>query len=268
MAVTFAVLLPTSASRRHGVHAHPPRRRSVRLAAGEPGLEITWPLVHQLVVMTGGIMEPARRSDTDAVGRRLRAMRPSAERRAKRPWAARWGRRAVAVAVAIPLLYVATRWGWALGIPLGLTADDLRAYAGNQWLGGVLLATVAALGALLTTGLVRSWGEVVPGWVPVIGLRRIPPGLAIVPAALMAIVITSAGLAFMRTVLVRELPFGLDEWGVIGPTLLWPIWGVALGVATLAYFYRRRGRCRTCGLGGTAREQVSDTTLDSIAGPD
>ena len=144
---------------------------------------------------------------------------------------------------------------WALDIPLEMTVDDLRAYVGNQRLGGVLLATVAVLGALLTTGLVRPWGEIVPGWVPVIGKRRIPPGLAIVPASLMAIVIASACVAFVRGVLLGEMPFGIGDWGVVGPTLLWPVWGAALGVATLAYYYRRRGRCRLCGRGATGREE-------------
>ncbi len=35
----------------------------------------------------------------------------------------------------------------------------------------------------------------------------------------------------------------------IGPTLLVPVWGVALAVATLGYYYRRRGPCRVCGRG-------------------
>lgn len=70
----------------------------------------------------------------------------------------------------------------------------------------------------------------------------------------MAIVITSAGLAFVRGVLVGEMPFGIDDWGVVGPTLLWPIWGPSLGVATLAYSYRRPGGCKTCGRGGNRRE--------------
>jgi hypothetical protein len=36
---------------------------------------------------------------------------------------------------------------------------------------------------------------------------------------------------------------------VLGPTLLFPVWGVALVVATLGYYYRRRGPCRVCGRG-------------------
>jgi hypothetical protein len=259
MAVTFAVLLPDL--RVLVVLAYTPILLVGAPFGWPPGVslasEFTWPLVHQLVVMAGGIAWAGasiryRRRTAGACERCGRV--PSALDERDVAWAALWGRRAVAIAVVIPLLYVATRWAWALGIPLGMTMDDLRAYVGNQWLGGVLLATVAALGALLTTGLIRRWGETMPAWVPVIGTRRIPPGLAIVPASLMAIVITSAGLAFVRDVLVGEMPFRMDEWGVVGPTLLWPVWGAALGVATLAYSYRRRGRCKTCGRRGSWRE--------------
>jgi hypothetical protein len=35
----------------------------------------------------------------------------------------------------------------------------------------------------------------------------------------------------------------------VGPTLLFPVWGVALAVATLGYYYRRRGTCSVCGRG-------------------
>jgi len=38
-------------------------------------------------------------------------------------------------------------------------------------------------------------------------------------------------------------------WIVVGPTLLFPVWGVALAVAALGYYFRRRGLCRVCGRG-------------------
>ena len=37
---------------------------------------------------------------------------------------------------------------------------------------------------------------------------------------------------------------------VVGPVALFPIWAVSLAVATLGYYYRRRGPCRICGRGG------------------
>jgi hypothetical protein len=266
-AVTFAVLLPDL--RVLVVMAYTPILLVGAPFGWPPGVslasELTWPLVHQLVAMAGGIAWVGatiryRRRTAGACERCGRARTELGEQGVAR--AALWGRRAVAVAVVIPLVYVATRWAWAIGIPLGLPVDALRAGNDMTWLGGAILASVAALGALLTAGLVRSWGEVVPAWVPALGRRRIPPGLAIVPASLMTIVITSAGLAFVRTVLVGEMPFRMDEWAVVGPTLLWPVWGAALGVATLAYFYRRRGRCKTCGRGGSWREAQPCTTPD------
>jgi hypothetical protein len=35
----------------------------------------------------------------------------------------------------------------------------------------------------------------------------------------------------------------------VGPTLLFPVWGAALALATLGYYYRRRGSCSMCGRG-------------------
>ena len=40
---------------------------------------------------------------------------------------------------------------------------------------------------------------------------------------------------------------------VVGPTLLLPVWGVALAVATLGYYYRRRGLCKVCGRGASTK---------------
>lgn len=50
--------------------------------------------------------------------------------------------------------------------------------------------------------------------------------------------------------IVPALDIDLSEnWATLAPELLWPLWGVALGTATLAYYYRRRGRCPHCGRG-------------------
>jgi len=38
----------------------------------------------------------------------------------------------------------------------------------------------------------------------------------------------------------------------LGPTLLFPLWGIALAVAALGYYFRRRGPCKVCGRGGLA----------------
>jgi hypothetical protein len=105
---------------------------------------------------------------------------------------------------------------------------------------------VAIGGAILTLGLIQRWGEVFPRWVPFLAGRRVPPALAIVPAAVVAILVTSAGLMFVRLTLLRTANdvftfIDPEDWAALGPELLWPIWGVALAAATLAYYLRRRG---------------------------
>jgi hypothetical protein len=148
------------------------------------------------------------------------------------------------VAAIVPLVYAATRWIWALGIPLGINAQFLQAarMAGAAW-SGAALGTVAICGALLTLGLMQRWGEVFPRWLPVVGGREVPPTLAIVPASVVAILVTAAGLMFWRRTLLGDGAFSLarGDWAALGPELLWPIWGLALGAATLAYYLRRQG---------------------------
>jgi hypothetical protein len=157
----------------------------------------------------------------------------------------RWGAWAVAVAVAVPTFYALTRWAWALGIPLGFSRQALRAEAAQSpgiWLAGAGLATLAVGGALLTLGLTQRWGEVYPRWVPFPRGKPVRPRTAIIPATVVAILVTSAGMAYLRAMLTGQVSL---DWGA-GPTLLWPVWGAALGAATLAYHLRRRGHCRHC----------------------
>jgi hypothetical protein len=169
--------------------------------------------------------------------------------------AARWGRWATYFAVIIPILYAVTRWAWALGFPLGISEKFLR--EGQEvglWWAGAALATLAVGGAILTLGLVQRWGEVFPRWVPFLGGQRVPIPLAVVPASLVAVLVTTAGLMFVRLTVTGRLGAILGEgvlttenWAALAPELLWPLWGAALGAATLAYYYRRRGKCDYCG---------------------
>jgi hypothetical protein len=54
--------------------------------------------------------------------------------------------------------------------------------------------------------------------------------------------LAGAGLAHLRAMLHGQISL---NWGT-GPALLWPLWGPALGAATLAYHLRRRDACRHC----------------------
>jgi hypothetical protein len=144
--------------------------------------------------------------------------------------------------VVVPCLYAATRFAWAFGIPLGI--DERLLASATARSGGIIgaafgLGTVALCGAVLTLGLVQRWGEVFPHWLPRIGGTRVPLALVIVPAGLMSVIITGAGLTFVRLTLTDV--FRLDaDWAMSGPMLLWPAWGVALAAATVAYYYRTR----------------------------
>jgi hypothetical protein len=223
---------------------------------------LPWPVVHQVICCAGGFLCTV----TALTGQRaLRQASPTCGRGANvSRWttpaaAAQWGRWAVAVAVVVPVLYAVTRWAWALGIPLGITDAFLRAgQASGLWLAGAGLATVGVAGALLTLGLAQRWGEVFPRWLPGLAGRRVPPALAIVPASLVAVSVTATDLTVVLQFLAAGFP--PEGWATTAPGLLWPAWGVALGGATLAYYYRRRGACARCGRG-----EVADGT--SIAAP-
>jgi hypothetical protein len=45
----------------------------------------------------------------------------------------------------------------------------------------------------------------------------------------------------------------------LAPELLWPVWGVALGAATLAYYYRRRNKCKHCERGDSSENPTAWT---------
>jgi hypothetical protein len=110
-------------------------------------------------------------------------------------------------------------------------------------------------------GLVQRWGEVFPRWLIGLAGRRVPIALAVVPASLASVLLIVGGigiwtgLAQMVANLVASGAEGIEIIGAIifqlGPTLLFPVWGAALAVATLGYYYRRRGPCKVCGRGAS-----------------
>ncbi|WP_066285639.1 hypothetical protein [Arthrobacter sp. B6] len=165
--------------------------------------------------------------------------------------AARWGRAAVLIAVVVPLVYAVTRICWAFGFPLGVDPaiqEDMVSRGMDTsalGLGGMALA-----GAVLTMGLVQRWGEVFPRWVPGLAGKRVPISLAVIPATSVAIAVIPASVTM---IMMAGMPsggivpaFSPTNWAPFGPAFLWPLWGVALAAAALAYYLRRRGTCRDC----------------------
>lgn len=218
---------------------------------------IDWPLVNQGVCMVGGVLWAA---SAVSYQRRTRGACAHCGRGdvepswATREAAARWGKPAVAIAVLVPVVYAVTRLAWALGYPLGITEAFFRQGVGTGlWLRGAALAMLALVGAVLTLGLAQRWSEVFPRWMPIVGGRRVPRALVMVPAAIVSIMVTTAGLMFVRAAIAGDFTLGThavtwsENWGALWPELLWPIWGVALAAATVAYYVRTRGRCVHCG---------------------
>jgi hypothetical protein len=115
---------------------------------------------------------------------------------------------------------------------------------------GLGLAVMGLAGGVLTHGLVDRWGEVYPRWIWFKAGRRVPPRLAIIPASIVAVVLIPAGLMNL------EAPIDPGNWAINGPGILWTVWGTALGIATYAYYLRRRTTCSRCGRGVRSRTGV------------
>jgi hypothetical protein len=159
-----------------------------------------------------------------------------------------------------PVLYAVTRYAWALGFSLGLSEKDVPQGQG-AWVSGVFLATFGLVGVLLTFGLVQRWGEVFPRWMIGLAGRRVPIALAVVPASLVSVLLVVGGTvvwSHLPRMVARLAARGADSVeivgalvSVVGGVLLFPVWGVALAVATLGYCYRRRHPCGVCGRGAS-----------------
>jgi hypothetical protein len=223
-----------------------------------------WTTIHQLLCLIGGFLWLAT---TVTYARRSGdACLYCGRRNSSDGWnspdnAARWGRIAVYVAMIAPVFYAFTRYAWALGFPLGMSEEYLRlGQERGTWVSGLFLATFGLLGALLMLGLVQRWGEVFPRWMIGLAGRRVPIALAVIPALLVSVLLVVGGVGIWADIprmIAAAAAGGAETVGPIGgiiafqlgPTLLFPVWGVALAVATLGYYFRRRGPCNVCGRG-------------------
>ena len=108
-------------------------------------------------------------------------------------------------------------------------------------------------------GLVQRWGEVFPRWMIGLSGRRVPIGLAVVPAALVSVMLIVGGIAMWSgyaEAVAEAIAGSAEDIGFIGsaPTYMFPLWGAALAVATLGYYFRRRGPCSVCGRGASGKD--------------
>jgi len=223
-----------------------------------------WTTIHQLLCMIGGffwlaatVIYTRRSADACLVCGR----RDDLDGWTSPHKAARWGRTAVYVAIVVPVFYALIRYAWALGFSLGMDEELFRAgQESGKWIGAALtLGNFNLLGAFLMLGLVQRWGEVFPRWMIGLAGRRVPIGLAVVPASLVSVLLVVGGIGIWSVsgqMIANLVASGAENMEVVaailfelGPTLLFPVWGLALAVATLGYYYRRRGPCSICGRG-------------------
>ncbi|RSN46491.1 MULTISPECIES: hypothetical protein [Actinomadura] len=161
----------------------------------------------------------------------------------------RWARIA---ALAVPLVVLPSGL-WRLPIAFGYD-HGMGAEAGiGERVYIVLLSIVSELLAFTAVGLVASWGERFPRWIPVLGGRNVPPMAAVVPASLGAAVLTVLWThAFIgqlegRTLQGGRLPANFpSEQGAVEAAIFYLaytpllLWGPLLAAVTFAYHRRRR----------------------------
>ena len=139
------------------------------------------------------------------------------------------------IAMEAPLVYALTRVLMFYEVP------GFRGFDADVRAAGLGLAVAACGGVLLTWGLIARWGTVFPRWVPVLGGRDVPVGLAVWPALVVAVLVMAAfrGMVVQAIGDPGALPGVLDLPLVALPHLLWPVWSVALALAALHYRRRR-----------------------------
>ena len=141
-------------------------------------------------------------------------------------------------------------WRIALGfgVPVGFTGDLAELYRAPGWITPyvIVLTLVTEALALLTLGLVKPWGEVLPRWIPVLGGRPIPVMAAAIPAGLGSVAVTwiTVSSAFLWSTPVNngdpDAPQGFAALVMAACYAPLLAWGPLLAVATVAYAVRRR----------------------------
>ncbi|WP_234346245.1 hypothetical protein [Streptomyces sp. NRRL F-5755] len=160
----------------------------------------------------------------------------------------RWVIRLAHLTALTPLPSSLWRITAALGIPVGFTGDGpMTTVTFGSWFSLYMIAlSLFADGlGLLALGLVRRWGEIFPRWIPLIGGRRVPTAVAVVPAGLGATALTVLGMMGTLgwnapdTMGHPDSPDGIAYWAMTACYLPLVAWGPLLAVVTGHYWLRR-----------------------------
>lgn len=133
-------------------------------------------------------------------------------------------------AAACALPYAVARATWLTPWPLFGGSAELFAAEPEARVLGLALGAAMLTGGVLTLGLIRPWGTRFPRFFAGIGGRTVPPALAIVPAGVVSVLFTAAGLQF-----AFEGAGSISDTGYL--LLMFPfwLWGPLLGLATWGY---------------------------------
>ncbi|MET9022520.1 hypothetical protein ABZV93_21325 [Actinopolymorpha sp. NPDC004070] len=210
-------------------------------AAGHP---TDWrDLGNRVVLLGGGLLVAAA---AVAAGPRTQGVRRPAGVRPAPGWLRAWAR----AGFVLPLLgWTMPHTLWLLGVRFGIPARMLAEIREDITVPmGLALCGVPALGGLLTLGLAARWGQEFPRWVPRLGGRRVPRLLALVPAGVISVAVTSYGVIGVSMIATALLDgqttwAGLaSSWAITGTEVLFLAWGVTLSIATLGYHHLTRAR--------------------------
>lgn len=157
----------------------------------------------------------------------------------------RWAVRAAHLAALTPVAASLWRLPLMFGISMGMPQDFMDSMMAHPFWqrAGYLIAlgVISDFAAWLTLGLVRWWGEVFPQWIPIVGGCRVPPAVALVPAA-------AGGLAVCWLFTVGtvanagEFATGWDAWTLLMAACYAPVvlWGPLVLLVTWSYYRRTR----------------------------
>ena len=160
---------------------------------------------------------------------------------------ARWAVVAAHLAPLVTLPSGLWRLGLVFGASMGVVIDGEPATV-HGWENAYVvgLSVVSEATALLTIGLVRSWGERAPSWTPLIGGRRVPPGPVVAVALLGSLALmyiwVGAALAYADSEL-RD-GFVSRAWEALFVAAYAPLllWGPLVAAVTFDYWRRHTPR--------------------------
>lgn len=145
-----------------------------------------------------------------------------------------------------PLPYALARATWLTPWPqLAPTPAELTP---DMRLWGLLLGSGAALGVVLTIGLIRPWGERFPRWMPGLAGRSVPVAAAAVPGGVVAAVVSAAAAPMLIQLSIAPAGAGVTEQFTlveqVGAALIFPFWfwGPMLALAVWGYVGHRLER--------------------------